>query len=281
MKLLKENIDLYSAYMLRDDGKLIKCDSVHPYIFYYSKDVIRGIYDLFTWMPQNLEWFYSNSKNNKLKELISIWIKSIDESLDYKISLTKEYLDYFDISESTKVIDNPTDIKNYFLYINNECNQEFCKVRTSGRTKSNAEGGSIYFRISSTHFNWFNLIWDLLYNNSRVLKDVTISTDENSGRDQFIYKHKGIAIDHLPIKEFLELSGNPIIEKYEVEDFIPRNTSHFIVDYFGDRLRLIKENFIKIKEGSNLYEELNNLFPQEKDPLQSLIEKYKKEINKL
>lgn len=126
---------LNSAYMLRNDGKLVECSAFHPYIKYENRgSVEKSIYDLFTWMPQNILWFFKNTNDKDLKQLIQTWVKSIDTSADYNIKVSNKLKDDLNLASIDKIINNKHDIEMYFLHINNQCNQEFLRIRTSGKT---------------------------------------------------------------------------------------------------------------------------------------------------
>ena len=235
--------------MLRYDGQLLECGGMHPYIKYENRgSVEKSIYDLFTWMPKNIIWFYQNSLDADLKKLLQVWVKSITQTADFNINISdnlKEELDLSNLDNTLPLITNKHDLEMYFLHINNQCNQEFCRVRTSGKTQNNLNHGSIYFRISSNHFNWFNAIWQVVYDNRNFITDVTICADEYSGKGSFIYKHKDLIIDRLPCETFLTLSGNPLVENYEkTNTTINTHTSALLIDFLDKKAKLLKTNFV-------------------------------------
>ena len=73
------------------------------------------------------------------------------------------------------------------------------------------------FRISSTGFNWYNIIWEFVYKNSREIKTVTIVRDEESTGTYFEYKNRsGENYFNMPIEDFLTEKGNPVVESKDI-----------------------------------------------------------------
>lgn len=182
-KVLKEALDSNTPYMLRKDGALLPCGEAHPYIKYYFEwSDEKNIEELLK-HPESLEWYYNNTLDNNVKQLI-------------------------DKFKSEKDVDT-------FNKLNDLLNNEFCRVRTSNmKYKYGGDNGEIYFRISSTGFNWFDLIWKVVLDNKDYITNVTILKDQQTFGKQFdYYEHKGKKLKHIPIADFLTLSGNPIIEK--------------------------------------------------------------------
>lgn len=188
---LYEVIELDTPYMLRNDGKLISCKDlvIHPYInkLPTSTKNIKAAYDFLLANDElsNYKWFYKYSNNLEVKELLS---SLLNNKIEYK------------------------NLENILIRLNFLTNQEFCRVRTSGKYFGILSNSDIYFRISSYGFNWFNLIWTTVNNNKNTLNSITICTDEKAkGYDEY-YRCHGIELDHLSIKDFLTLPGSPIIE---------------------------------------------------------------------
>lgn len=192
-KLYGAILELDTPYMLRRDGELISCKDIliHPYIEVLPARV-KDKGAAYKFLLNNgaltdYQWFLEHSQNDKIKLLL----KSL---LDQTIN----------ISELDTVL-------NKLRY---ETNQEFCRVRTSGKFLGSSTNKEIYFRISSAgSFNWFNLIWQIVYDNKQLLSYITVCTDEKSlGYDKF-YTYRGTELNRLPVEEFLTLPGNPIIER--------------------------------------------------------------------
>ena len=205
VNLLKSN----TPYMLRKDGTLLECGEAHPYIKYYFEwDDIKNMSELDK-HPESLEWFFNNTQNNEAKQLINKYKKEKDVET--------------------------------FNKLNDLLNNEFCRVRTSNiKYKYGGENGAIYFRISSEGFNWFDLIWQTVMDYKDVLKDVTVVRDQQTFGKQFdYYKHKGKELKHIPVDEFLTLSGNPIIEKLY--------KSQLKTDHQGRKWCYLFFNFLKDK----------------------------------
>ena len=77
---LSESLEKATPYMLRNDGKLLKCElkygDYHPYIlnvYDTDSDIKSLVLDRFS----ELKWFYDNTNNSHVKEYISIIYNSL------------------------------------------------------------------------------------------------------------------------------------------------------------------------------------------------------------
>ena len=188
-----------TPYMLRNDGVLLECGSLHPYVNISSNQSFEDSYGIAKENPRNIKWFINNTNQDEVKKLGKKLLKD---------DLTEEE----------------------FNRLNDLTNQEFCRVRTSNfKVRFGGNNGEIYFRISSKGFNWFDLIWEVVMNNKNVIKNVTVVKDTQSlgGKEFNYYLVDGKKLDHLDVEEFLTLKGNPIIEsKEDNEKFKNRRTNN-------------------------------------------------------
>lgn len=219
MNNLKEG----TPYMLRRDGKLFECGVRHPYI----RQTERG-YVPPEDLPDNLceitidkaikrgfnsiLWLYQHTADPDTKQDIGELFKALVNAVELDNSIKNKILD---------IIDDNYKNFNYTLQgivamifkINDELNDEFLRVRMSSPYWG-GEGNSIYFRVSSTGFNWFPIIWKVVYSNRQLIGSVNIVTDIIALSQEKYYSHNGSIIKDMPIDEFLTLPGNPIVEKY-------------------------------------------------------------------
>ena len=214
MKVLKESsLKRANPYMLRNDGKLIDCYPLRPYINYYSNySAESAIEDTFSTNHIDfVKWFYDNTAVSTTKRDIKLLLKSLLNTDIFSVDKARIQALNIDLSGVDSLCDK-FDIIALYKAVNDETNQEFLRVRTSS-LKFGGTSNSIYFRVSSTDFNWFNIIWEFVYNNRNFIDKVTICTDAQSrgGSIQF-YKHNGNVINEMPTQEFITLSGNPVIE---------------------------------------------------------------------
>ena len=208
-------LDIASAYMLRNDGKLIHCEVMHPYIKYIVQNSNKiEIEDLFNKRIDHLIWFYNNCKSAETKKYISIFTYSVLAQPYYNINNCdiENKIPNTNLEELTK---NKIDIESLFLTLNDQLNQEFLRIRTSSKLFGGTSH-AIYFRISSTDFNWFNLIWKLVYENKDWISDVTISLDPQSRESKAILNHNGLQINKIPVLDFINLNGNPVFEDLNI-----------------------------------------------------------------
>ena len=185
----KDTLFSMTPYMLRNDGALLACGDLHPYIKMSNSASYETNLKTLNSHLDFLDWFYKNSLNDETKELIN----------EFKEEPSEELMNL----------------------LNDLTNQEFCRVRTSNyKVKYGGDNGQIYFRISSTGFNWFDLIWNVVNKFSNVIEEVTVMKDKQTfGGKEFDYYY-----DHIPTKDFLLLSGNPLVE--EITDLTEKIEKH-------------------------------------------------------
>lgn len=213
-----------NAYMIRADGKAFPV-TVHPYA---NADVAE--------IEETLaasEWLYTHTEDPVSKKLVTdLWasyaayldpdvsegeiastLKYYLKRLPYKVA-SPAFIDSLNF-DGAKIYQDLTAIN---LAVNDALNQEFLRARYGGMYDTGSSN-SMYFRISSTGFNWFPLIWDFVYSNRNQISDVTIVKDpESTGVQGKYYSHAGTKIDHLPINDFINLSGRPVFDSYKSVD---------------------------------------------------------------
>ena len=154
---VNESLNKATAYMLKKDGSLIECDldhgNYHPYVLQVYGDVEDDIKSFVIERSDELKWIYDNTDNDHVKEYIRIIYKSILNTNN----------DYLGVDDSTYTAEG-NELKSFAVILNNEVNNEFCRVRTSN-IKYGGNSNDIYFRISSIGFNWFPVIWKLVMDN--------------------------------------------------------------------------------------------------------------------
>lgn len=205
---------MIDACMISRKGKVIPVES-HPYIDYdiVQMDLEAGL------------WFYENTDNEDVKQayidfvagnIKYVWhiendIISGINGLGFKLrgflSFVKDHLG--EIEESLK---KELNIKESLSVLKKESDQEFMRVRYGGVYKTKAGVREIYFRISSYGFNWHDIIWQYVYDNRNFIDYVTIVRDIASTGSGEYYRGKNGEYNLMPVAEFLEESGNPVIE---------------------------------------------------------------------
>ncbi|MBO7696668.1 MAG: hypothetical protein J6T10_28910 [Methanobrevibacter sp.] len=210
------------AWMLRRDGKAIQVP-VHAY----------GDEEDPEYILMNAEWLYNNTRDEKTKQdivnLIALYAVNNDcvdvstfeeyleedgdylvinlsfiESISDKLEETMEY--YIDNAPNGNIDENTLN-----KIVMDDLNQEFCRVRAGGVYDSDGSLGDLYFRTSSSGFNWFDVIWDFVYKlyKQNKVSTVTIVRDkESTGEDKVYY-------NRMPVEEFITLSGHPYIESVD------------------------------------------------------------------
>ena len=58
------------------------------------------------------------------------------------------------------------------------------------------------------------MIWKTVYDNKNFISSVTVVTDPDSQKTDVeeFYSHNGEELDHMPVNDFINLSGRPVIE---------------------------------------------------------------------
>lgn len=204
------------AWMLRRDGKAIQVP-VHAY----------GDEEDSEYVLMNAEWLYNNTSSNETKSdvvnLLAVYAVNNGCVDVYTFANYVAENDYLQIkvkflekiyNELEKAIDITMSGRNYNEeYYNkkvvDDLNQEFCRVRAGGLYDSDGSLGDLYFRTSSTKFNWFDIIWQFVYDRRNSISTVTIVRDKESTKDDKVYYNK------MPVDEFITLSGHPYIESID------------------------------------------------------------------
>lgn len=228
---------MYNAYMIRNDGKEIPV-KVHPY---GNPEVIEET--LYA-----SQWLYQNTKNQKTKELVLSLIKSfayeelgatenIKEQLlawikTFKyIVLTEEFINALPDMENVPVTDSDSLNK----LVCDELNQEFLRARLGGMVNSFSGSKEMVFRVSSVGFNWFNIIYMFVHDHKRDISSVTIAKDEEAtGYENYFYKHRGNIFNQMPVDEFLEMAGNPVVEEFSYQQKENLKSGKTITESFGN-----------------------------------------------
>lgn len=245
---------MYNAYMIRNDGKEIPV-KVHPYG--NPESIEETLYAS--------QWLYKNTAHPEVKQSCLDLVKSFaNQTLgiegEFKesllewidtfryIVLTKDYLEEVgDLIESATIKDQ--DVLNQLIC--DELNQEFMRVRRGGMVNSFGDSKELVFRISSVKFNWFNIIYMFVHDHKREIDSVTIAKDEEAtGYENYFYKHRGEVYNQMPVDEFLEQPGNPVVEG------------------------ITTEQRRKLTEGKSIQESLSSTDENERHKVVSMIHRY-------
>jgi hypothetical protein len=190
-----ESLRTATPYMLRNDGKLVECAPMHPYIMraHELADILKLLKDGDDEKVGALRWFREHTGNDKLRETIDV------------------VLGYFGIEKIDAYKSSDEEILDFVRQANNLSNQEFLRLRTSSMLYGGTDK-SLYARISSVDFNWYPLLSDLLLSHPGI-ENITICKDSNTFGGRFeAYSINGVKCDHLPVDEFLCMGGVPIVE---------------------------------------------------------------------
>ena len=214
-----------TAYMMDRKGNLIEVPEYHPYLINVKDhhSILEQLERTVKFYLQNLLWYYSNTKNIESKELVKTILYYLRFDERYKSNYVDQYGNYI-----TRVIDNYFDnsvydikiskeinVEDLWKELNDNLNEEFARVRTSHKNMPVDDNKDIYFRISSKYTNWFDTIWKVVYNYRDWIESVTVVTDLQSRGKENFYILNGQKTDHMSVEDFINLKGNPIIEKFQ------------------------------------------------------------------
>lgn len=269
-------------YMIRNDGKVFVCPKLHPYIIDQPEDDLDyNLFQLFIEYPFQLKWFYQHTGEQSTRDLV----RSVGQQV-INILYNADQWNAFDsqteffrgtrfedvlrtvsfLSVEPQVLeDGITDevldqfYEDYDL-LNTETNQEFLRARLGGQYVRDSLNDTLYFRVSSVEFNWFNIIYQVAVDNRFQSSKVTISVDNQSGKEppsssvykdlDWYYVLSGEIIREFPIDEFLTLKGNPIVEELALSSIKALRLGRSIIssgcssqEYCRIKSNYIKKNF--------------------------------------
>ena len=222
---------MHDAYMIRNDGEQFPCQ-VHYY--FRENDVFRCM--------ETGEWYCDATNRSDIKDhfinLVAWYAKYNLGCTSIQDFLKKLEELYYPVSDDF-VKSNASEIEFAFEQVKDDfetylkplfvaMNQEFMRERIGGMYETNYGIKDIYFRISSTGFNWYNIIWQFVYDNKNRIDSVTIVRDaESTGEKDKYYTGNAGVYDHMPVEDFITESGNPVIEsKY----FMPFSVGRCLFD---------------------------------------------------
>ena len=229
-----ELVRIATPYMLDNDGNLLECGIIHPYIMSSFESEEEALKKLLKERFESLLWFHENG-NKDIKNYIEILVTSCTE---YGYTVPQN-----NIKKSEYIIEAEKDLFVFLTILNNETNQQFCRVSMS----SLLFGGTsdeVCFRIGSEGFNWFPLIWQVVYDNKNFISNVTICKDQNVFGKYVSCYLDGKALEHIPVDEFLMRNGNSTIEKMDYDSVV------------------ITEASTRLCEGASLSDSFRDLHPR-------------------
>ena len=255
---------MHNAYMIRSDGKEFP---VTVHLYGALDDVEETLYAA--------EWLYVHTQFQTVKNLIEKFVAAYAVYLDPDIkrenlvndivptlSYQMKHVGYKVLSET--FINNLSfdkinlrslqSVEVLNQMVNRELNQEFLRARYGGMYDSDSEGGEIYFRVSSVGFNWFPIIWEFVYNHRSQISSVTIVKDpESTGVNGYYYKLNGAPVDNMPVDDFINTSGRPVIDsdqpKMALCDFYPEMNSLRLSQKLHRRqMHEVEDHYIFVRE---------------------------------
>lgn len=212
------NVHLYAMH---DDDLASEAEVASFLIKTDSKDQELAKFVLDAWMAMLIEdkVSYDADKdeiNEELRHVLSRlpyrfpYALSIDELIDIHIECDH----YNNVDELYEFIDSiRANLFDVQKSIEHSINQQFCRVRFGGKYNSTSGDGGIWFRISSTNYNWANTIYifviemrrKLGISNVNICRDPESDNGYASSTDDYFYKAKDGAVYYqMDINEYLQ-----------------------------------------------------------------------------
>lgn len=232
-----------TAWMIRNDGHAFPVE-VHLYSdgdwvsladiasFIIStnsrdKDYMKQV--IIYWMTSLLEDLDEDSFD--MKKVLSDYLHEYPEYIKYPLSIDDYMKIYNSVEHPASVSDNlkwleSIDFDEVEDKVLKSLNQQFCRVRFGGQYDTKRGNPTMWFRISSAGFDWYDIIYKFTYDykNKLGIKYVTIcrdpESDEMDTRAAKFYKTKdGGLYKDMPVDEFLseEHGSNPVFESFDPE----------------------------------------------------------------
>ena len=244
------------TYMMDRNGKVFQISTnLHPYVFQDVDDEFKyNLYGMFNPYPDSLHWIKKNCTSGKVKILLDKALQMLanavknasSEDLEEVYDLGEEDAEWFleclaELGYGAEKVnvnrDYLLDVENALSELNDAVNDYYVRIRLGGIYNSDDKDSDAYFRISSENFNWFNLIWKLVYDNRDYIKYVTVVRDNQSGKGigyEDYYTVGGKKLNQMPVDEFLTLGGNPILESVEEDEI---EDAEDVIDFLNLRRR--------------------------------------------
>lgn len=244
---LKNNV----PYMMRNDGEVfeviysISGPIDHPYVVDRvrrgeSDFIIDSLYD----REKCFKWFFDHTNSRALRKYIqNYYLALIEVNFEDIINknpilqqLTKDFNLTSNIDPIPTIDLDLEGAKLALTIIEDSTNQEFLKFRF----QSEFNGLNMFCRISSKDFNWYDNLCNFLFNHSRQISTITITTDSLAGMENRIKSYKGQDFIMMSINDFLTLNGRPLVEGFNK-----------IQEIFNENLRK-RYNFCEFDKGKLL-----------------------------
>ena len=215
------------------------------------------------------EWLYDNTRHESTKIICIQFIAAYVDKFEWRIQNTRSerllqiikdrpyrFISsnfVFKHSEEINEADKVDRISARELVVN-ELNQEFLRARFGGMYNTNSNSSEMVFRISSVGFNWYNIIWQFVYERRNNIRSVAIVRDEEA-TDYVYTSNSGDRYWMMLIKDFIEESVNPVVEtnlttitggmlKESLESGMSlsdiRNNIHMNLDRFADNIARLR-----------------------------------------
>ena len=225
------------AWMLRNDGVAFPVMQ-HLYVmgdkdlsseadvasFIYktnSSDIDYAKYVLECWMSLLVEdtLMWDSTKEETIQQIVDK-VKSLPYHFLYPLSVSElinihnEMCEYNNIDEYYEFIDSVhLNLDVISDTIKKSLNQQFCRVRYGGQYMSSTTNSELWFRISSTGYNWANVIYiftsdhykSLGVSSIYICRDYESDNGEDEDKPEYFYKAKdGVLYYNMPISEYLK-----------------------------------------------------------------------------
>lgn len=248
--MLRQGGDAFSCmhhfYVMEDDDLSSEAEVAAFIISTKSKDQELAKQVLDAWMALLIENEINYDANeSQIAECITECIKKLPYSFQYPLSMStllsihSECNNYRDVDTLYEYIDR-LDLQDLHTQIKLSLNQQFCRVRFGGQYNTYSGTRELWFRISSTGYNWADDIYVWTANHYKALgvqsiyicRDYESDNGEVEGKEEYFYKAKdGYAYRNMPIYDYLseEHEHSPVFSSMtlDLEDVLQRGYTYY------------------------------------------------------
>lgn len=222
---------MHHFYVMDDEDLSSEAEVAAFLISTRSKDQDLAKYVIDAWVAMLIENEVTyDGEEAEIEDVIKSAVNNLPYTFQYPLSVDeiinihRENNQYDDVESLYDFVDDVRDERsNLSKRIKDSLNQQFCRSRFGGQYNTSRGNRELWFRISSTGYNWVNdiYIWTADHYKGLGVQTITICRDYESdygdeeGHSEYFYTARdGSVYRNMPIMEFLaeEHDTRPIFD---------------------------------------------------------------------
>nr|DAE87827.1 MAG TPA: hypothetical protein [Caudoviricetes sp.] len=226
---------MHHFYVMDDEDLSSEAEVAAFLISTRSKDQDLAKYVIDAWVAMLIENEVTyDGEEAEIEDVIKSAVNNLPYTFQYPLSVDeiinihRENNQYDDVESLYDFVDDVRDERsNLSKRIKDSLNQQFCRSRFGGQYNTSRGNRELWFRISSTGYNWVNdiYIWTADHYKGLGVQTITICRDYESdygdeeGHSEYFYTARdGSVYRNMPIMEFLaeEHDTRPIFDSNEL-----------------------------------------------------------------